>query len=693
MKAKDLKPKIEEQKDKILSQPVEPEKTPLKDYFIRTIIVLISEVVGFRLIASMNLGLNIIDWKTTFLAVIILSIVNALIWPLLTRLFLPFLVYTVGLGSLLLNALTIYIISFIVPGLTITGWGWFSVPIFMALISTILSAILTLDSESSYYRTVIRDLTKNRSPVTKKYPGLIILEIDGLARSILDEAISKGYMPTLKKWVEGKTHNIQEWETDLSSQTGASQAGILHGNNEGIVAFRWVEKENDNKIVSSTNFSDAEMIENRISDGNGLLSNDGASLCNLFSGDSDNVIFTCSTAKHLSKFYNKTLYFVYSSPNRFPSIILLFIWDMILEIYSQIRHFVKNIKPRIRRGLVYAFTRACCNVLLREITTETLIGDMMIGSIDVAYATYMGYDEIAHHSGTKDLDAFKCLKQIDKQFKRLEDASQYSNRVYKFVVQSDHGQCNGATFKQRYNMYFEEYVRSLLPEDMSIYSNMDNEEYYSQIFRPLSKTKKRIQTQLHETKEDVLEYTSNFKLIEQSEIKKPKENEAIVLASGNLALIYLTQFKKKLTYEEIINLFPNLIPGLVKHEGVGFIVVNSKIHGIMAINENGVNYIEEDEVEGENPLKNYVNNAGTHILRNNKFKYSPDILVNSFYNPETEEVCAFEELVGSHGGLGGMQTKPFILHPREWDMPEEIVGVEEIYRILKTQLENYKNLF
>ena len=82
MKAKDLKPKIEEQKDKILSQPVEPEKTPLKDYFIRTIIVLISEVVGFRLIASMNLGLNIIDWKTTFLAVIILSIVNALIWPL-----------------------------------------------------------------------------------------------------------------------------------------------------------------------------------------------------------------------------------------------------------------------------------------------------------------------------------------------------------------------------------------------------------------------------------------------------------------------------------------------------------------------------------------------------------------------------------------------------------------------------------
>ena len=691
MKTKDIKPQIKNQADKITKKPVEPEKTPIKDSIIKTIIVLISEVIGFKLIADMNLGLNVTSWRITVIAIIILAIVNALIWPLLTRLFLPFLVYTVGLGSLLLNALTIYITSLLIPGFTITSYGWFSVPIFMGLISTTASAILTLDSESSYYRTVTRDMIKNRYPVRKKYPGLIILEIDGLAKNVLEEAMSLGYMPTLSKWIKRDTHCISEWETDLSSQTGASQAGILHGNNEDIVAFRWVEKENDNKIVSSTNFSDAEMIENRISNGDGLLVNSGASLCNLFSGDTDNVIFTCSTVRTPGKFYNKRFYFFYSSPNRFPSIILLFLWDMLIEIYSQIKHTIMNIKPRIRRGLVYAFTRACCNVLLREITTETLIGDMMVGDIDVAYATYMGYDEIAHHSGVEDEDAFKCLKQIDKQFKRLEDGSKYSNRQYHFVIQSDHGQCNGATFKQRYKISFEEYVRSLLPEDMSIYSSMDSDDYYSVMFKPWLKTKKNLQNQIIETKEDILEYIK-IRNIEKSKVRKPEQSEAIVLASGNLSMIYLTQFKERLSFEKISLLFPNLIPGLVNHNGVGFIVVKSEKHGVIVIGENGVNYIESNEVEGENPLKDYGENASKHILRNSEFKYSPDILVNSFYNPETGEVCAFEELVGSHGGLGGMQTKPFILHPKEWDIPEEIIGAESVYKILKQELKNYKEL-
>ena len=75
-----------------------------------------------------------------------------------------------------------------------------------------------------------------------------MLEIDGLSIDILKEAIDKDMMPTLKKWIDN-SHTLKKWETDLSSQTGASQAGILHGNNENIVAYRWVEKENDNKIM------------------------------------------------------------------------------------------------------------------------------------------------------------------------------------------------------------------------------------------------------------------------------------------------------------------------------------------------------------------------------------------------------------------------------------------------------------
>ena len=58
-------------------------------------------------------------------------------------------------------------------------------------------------------------------------PGIIFLEIDGLAYKVLKEALDSGFMPTLSKWLENGSHKLTLWETDLSSQTGASQAGIF----------------------------------------------------------------------------------------------------------------------------------------------------------------------------------------------------------------------------------------------------------------------------------------------------------------------------------------------------------------------------------------------------------------------------------------------------------------------------------
>ena len=135
-----------------------------------------------------------------------------------------------------------------------------------------------------------------------------MLEIDGLSINTLKKAIDKGKMPNIKNFIDNKTHTLKEWETDLSSQTGASQEGILHGNNKNIVAYRWVEKENNNQIVVSGKLSDSPMIEKRISNGKGLLHINGASRTNLFSGDTDNVLLTYSKVNEISEFFH--IYFI-----------------------------------------------------------------------------------------------------------------------------------------------------------------------------------------------------------------------------------------------------------------------------------------------------------------------------------------------------------------------------------------------
>ena len=648
------------------------EKQTPKRSIKRSLIVFIGNVLGIYLISVLGLGAEVSQFDDIIFLVLFISLINALLWPILTRIAMPFLVLTFGFGTLILNGLLLQIFAPIFD-IEIKGAAMILAPLAMAAVTTILSSLITINDDSSYYRSVLRDAEKKRKSNIKDYPGVIIVEIDGLAYEVLCEAVERGEMPTIKKMIDSDKYNLRMWETDLSSQTGASQAGILHGNNEDIVAFRWIEKNNDNQMMQCSGITKVPELEQRISDGNGLLVDNGASRSNLFSGDTDNVIFTFSKIMDFKKLYNKAWYSVFSNPSNFARIVALFLADIIREIWSQIVHSVKNIRPRIKRGIVYIPTRAATNVFMREINTSTLIGDMMIGDIDVAYSTYLGYDEIAHHSGVRDNDAWFALREMDKQIKHLTDANKYCPRDYQFVIQSDHGQTNGATFTQRYGETFEDFVKSLLPEDMTMFAKMtSNDDHFAGDYTPFSRKNKKIKK-------------------EKEEQQELSDSEVIVLASGNLAMIYLTQWSQRLTYEELNNFFPELIPGIINNEYVGFILVKSQEHGDLAIGKNGTYYLDSGEIEGENPLKGFGNNIVRHLKRTSSFEHTPDILVNSFYDEEANEVCAFEELVGSHGGAGGDQSKPFILYPSSWKVSdEEIIGAENIYKLIKENLAELK---
>ena len=371
------------------------EKLTPKRNFKRSLVVFIGNILGIYLIFYLGLGVEVDEYGSVALLVLFISLLNAILWPILTRIAMPFLVLTFGIGTLILNGLLLQIFG-PVFGIEIKGAAIILAPLAMAAVTTILSSLITIDDDSSYYRSVLRDAEKKRKNEIKDYPGVIIVEIDGLAYEVLCEAIERGDMPTLKEMVEGDEYTLRQWETDLSSQTGASQAGILHGNNEGIVAFRWIEKSNGNQMMQCSGITKVPELEERISDGDGLLVDNGASRSNLFSGDTDNVIFTFSKIMDFKKLYNKAWYSVFSNPSNFARIIVLFLADMGREIWSQIKHSIKNIRPRISRGIVYIPTRAATNVFMREINTATLIGDMMVGEVDVAVIlpelTFQGLD-------------------------------------------------------------------------------------------------------------------------------------------------------------------------------------------------------------------------------------------------------------------------------------------------------------
>src|SRR3712207_836565 len=128
----------------------------------------------------------------------------------------------------------------------------------------------------------------------RSVPGVLFLEVDGLARAVVSRAIRDGNAPTLARWLHEGSHRLIGWETDWSSQTGACQAGLLHGSNDNMPAFRWWEKDR-NALLVSNHPRDAMEIERRVSNGRGLLAADGASRANLLSGDAPHSLLTMST--------------------------------------------------------------------------------------------------------------------------------------------------------------------------------------------------------------------------------------------------------------------------------------------------------------------------------------------------------------------------------------------------------------
>src|ERR1700752_1337868 len=154
----------------------------------------------------------------------------------------------------------------------VDSFGWALVAsVVISASMLVLEVIFGANDEDTYSLKVIRRIARRQGgAVRSDTPGIVFLEIDGLARPVLQRALRDGNAPHMASWLERGTHRLAEWEPDLSSQTGASQAGILLGSNEDIPAFRWIGKERG-RMMGCSSPEDCAGIEGRLSNGNGLL--------------------------------------------------------------------------------------------------------------------------------------------------------------------------------------------------------------------------------------------------------------------------------------------------------------------------------------------------------------------------------------------------------------------------------------
>ncbi len=607
----------------------------------------------------------------------VLGVANAVVWPLLVRFALPFTVLTLGLGALVLNALLLLGAEAIMETVDLQGLlPAIVVVLGLTAITTVAGGILALDETDMWYRNVVRrQLKRSHLAVRSDVPGLLLLEIDGLAHEVLRRALRDGNAPTLSRWVHEDGYHLESWETDWSSQTGACQAGLLHGDNHDMPAFRWWEKDLGRAIVTN-HPRDAAEIERRHSDGHGLLYADGASRANILSGDAPHSMLTMSTVLDRTRAgrLGQDYFAYFASPWGVARTFLRALGELVIERWSAVEQVRRDVRPRIKRGWKYALVRAFATVIQLDLQVAAVTADVL-GGRPVVYTTFLAYDEVAHHSGLERPDTLAVLRRVDRAIARIVSAVPHAPRPYRVVLLSDHGQSQGATFRQRYGEGLEDVVGRHATGEVRA-EDAHSDEGLSSLKGGVAELASRDTGTGH-----VVRTAAGARLDDRV---IPGVPEVSVMASGNLGIISFPREPGRVTLEELAERRPGLLDVLRSHPGVGFVLVRSDADGAVVLGAHGTHRLRDGHIEGVDPLAPFGPGAAAHVLRTDGFPHCPDIVVNGTYWADLDEVAAFEELVGSHGGLGGGQAHPFVMHPDDLPWPEEpVVGAAHVHRVLR----------
>ncbi|KUL28161.1 phage holin family protein [Actinoplanes awajinensis] len=605
-------------------------------------------------------GISAENGLAVLTAAILVGLLGAVLRPALVKLLAATGWAGVVAGWLVSQALLVYAALELTPGVHVDGFASaFGAAWLGAAVMSAGLWVVTAGQDGVVTQHLLRVNRRFRRSVPRTTtPGVMIIQVDGLSAPLARWAIEAGNLPTLGRWLGAGSHLLAEWHAQLPATTPASQAGLLHGASDRVPAFRWYEKTSGRMIVTNRP-RDAALVESRCSDGHGLLADGGVSVSNVFSGDAPTSLLTMSTARRAAAGPARYVSAYLLDPFGLTRSLVLTVGEIVKELHQARRQRLRRVLPRMRRAWSYVLLRGATNVLLRHLNLAVLAEQMMRGA-PVVYCDFVDYDEIAHHAGPARPEALAALEGIDAVLAVLAGIAEAAPRPYQFVVLSDHGQSQGATFAQRYGIRLEDLVAGLTTAGAVVAPAEDEQAGRARALRAgLTRT------------------------VKNDADPAADRPQIVVAASGNLALIYFARRAGRVSLEEIEQEHPALLPGLTGHPGIGWVLVRSRRWGPIVLGPAGRRRLADDRVDGVDPLLGFGPHAAADLRRHDSLAHTGDLVVNSLWDPVSGQVAAFEDLIGCHGGMGGAQDRPVLIHPRDWEPPGALNSADEVHHYLR----------
>ena len=513
--------------------------------------------------------------------------------------------------------------------------------------------------------------------------GVIVLQIDALSYADLRRALDFGYCPTIARLLADGEHTLGRWFCGLPSATPYCQAGIFHGENEGIPAFRFYDK-GARRVITCNAPHGVQYIRDRIHSPGALAG--GSSYVNLLDGDAETVAFTVATRERMSVYRRL-------GGTRMALLILLHPVRMLRMVLESAAEWLREEWERARGELagrythaegIFPFVRILSNVVVRELQTLAILLDVYLG-VPVIYSTFMQYDELAHHFGPSSRQALSDLRRTDRRIAEiLRMMRAVAPRRYDLVILSDHGMTPATSYRVRFGESLGATVRRALDEaaaeagehPMGVLASAASDSEYADVgaqvveaVAQVAPGRGRRRRLIRAARDWVRSHYGLREIIFPEKYRVDPEHEVVVTYSSCLALLYFADDARQLDRDALLAdpRRARLYRALLAHPGIGLLLTRAAGGAVYAEGRGGSAVVRDGEarvVAGENPLDGYGSEphalrAIEHLVRQAN---AGDVVLFGAY--DGYDIVSFDDQVGAHGSTGGDQTYPFLIAPR-----------------------------
>ncbi|HLV24985.1 MAG TPA: alkaline phosphatase family protein [Gemmatimonadales bacterium] len=539
-----------------------------------------------------------------------------------------------------------------------------------------------------YYALKYR-LFRREAHVPDGIRGLIVLQIDALSHADLRRALDMGYCPTISRLMDRHGYKLRRWFCGLPSATPYCQAGIFHGENAGIPAFRFYLKD-EQRVVTCNAPQGVQYIRDRLHTPGALAG--GSSYVNLLDGDADTVAFTVATREKTSVYARlggtRMAVLILLHPIRVLRMAFQASAEWLLEEWARFRAELGRRRITHAEG-IFPFVRILSNVVVRELQTMAILLDIYLG-VPVIYSTYMQHDELAHHFGPTSRHTLSDLRRTDARIREIWRMVRLSERRdYDLVILSDHGMTPAQSYRVLFRESLGRTIQTMLDrappvggtqEWRAVESYGEAGEYADMGPRVMDTVRavmpprrKMLRSRLSGLAAWWRQHYGIREIIMPEKYLVAAHHDVVITYSSCLALVYFAEDSNRLTVQDVLA-SPrrrHLYESLLAHDAIGLVAMLDADGSVHVSSENGRARVSDGQLtvsEGSNPLEMYgTEPVAIRALESLVKQHNAgDMVLFGAYDGYT--IVSFDDQVGAHGSLGGDQVWPFLLTPPTIDL-------------------------